>query len=160
MLTIERVRVQAALDDPVDALERASSEAAAGDRSWQRWIEEYDSGAAVIVRLDVVVETDGDQQRTLRLSNRGVFLEAHADPPRVESQIAEVVAKDYGPLAAELSRLGRGITPDELADMFVHIELADDLRAALQQPAPAADMASRADAGLSRAEPPEGALVD
>lgn len=158
MLTIERLGVRASLDEGQVALERAEAEAKAGDRSWQQWVAEYDRGEAMIVRLDVFLVANNGERSTVELSNRGLFIESSDHPPKVERQIAELVSKDFSLLAGELSKLGHRIDEHELDEMYVHVELADDLREALARSGPpngSADKAApRAEVRLSEAEGP------
>jgi hypothetical protein len=131
VLTIERLLVRAALDDPTAALERALAEASSGDESWQQWVAEYRRGEALIVRLDVTLEVSDSERRTIELSNDRIFIEADVHPPKVERQIADVVSADFPALARELSSLGHDLAADDLCELHVHVELAEDLRAAL-----------------------------
>lgn len=153
MLTIERLFVAVSLDQPAVALEQAEAAAQAGDRSWQQWVAEYESGAAMIVRLDVMVEANDGSRRTIETSNRGVFIEAAPHPPQVERQISEIVSKDFPYLAHELSLLGHQFSDDDLNEMYVHVELGADLREVLMDSRSRIDRASdgapRADVRLS-----------
>jgi hypothetical protein len=132
MLTIERIVVTARLDDPAPALDRAKREAAAGDESWEQWVSEYRRGEALIVALDVAVEAENGGHRRVEVTNRGVFVEADVHPPKVERQIYEIVCDDFSMLAGELAELDRRLEHRDLCEMYVHVELAADLVAALK----------------------------
>jgi hypothetical protein len=130
MLRLLRLEARVKLDDPGRALAEAERAAGAGDESWERWIAEFRGGQALIVALEVTVTFDG-VPGTLRVANRGVFVEKHPEPPKVEQQIAEVVSKDFPLLARDLSHRGHHIDEAELGEMYVHVELGEDVRAAL-----------------------------
>lgn len=132
MLTIERLAVTASLDDPTAALQRACGAADAGDESWAQWVSEYDRGDALIVRLDVTVDGDDGDRRRIEVANLGVFVEADSHPPKVERQIYDIVSKDFEVIARELSKLGADLDEWDLCEMYVHVDLADDLMAALK----------------------------
>jgi hypothetical protein len=135
MLRVERVAARVTLDDPAPALARAEKEAAAGDESWQQWVEEYRNGEALIVRLETTLEaSDGDgRPLVIEVANLGVFLEKDAQPPRVEQQIGELATKDFSVFARELAGRGLRVDLNFLGQMYVHVELEDDVRAALSR---------------------------
>lgn len=129
MITVERLSALARLDEPGDALARARAEANAGDDSWQQWLTEYERGEALIVRVQVTLELcEGEP---LRLTNTGVWIEKALHPPKVEQQIFELIAKDFQELAAQIGERGHSVDRWELGEMYVHVELAEDLRRAL-----------------------------
>jgi len=130
MATVQRLSAIARLDDPTDTLARARADADAGDESWEQWVAEYRRGEAIIVRLEVVVEVGGDDPQVVTISNRGVFVEK-AHPPKVEQQIAELAGKDFTTLARKLTDGGHEIGRQDLAQMYVHVELGEDVRRAL-----------------------------
>jgi hypothetical protein len=154
MLTIERLLVTVALDDPAEALRRAREAADAGDESWAQWINDYDRGEALVVRLDVTVEADDGQRRTIEVANRGVFIEADAHAPKVERQVSDIVSKDFEVLTRELSKLDRRFDEWDLDEMYFHVELGRDVVATLRRSGSRArgseDPAPEADARLSR----------
>jgi hypothetical protein len=154
MLTIERLLVRAALDDPTAALERAHAEASSGDESWQQWLAEYERGEALILRLHVTLEVSDSERRTIEMSNNGVFIEVDVHPPKVERQIADVISNDFSAFALKLSKLGHDLAADDLCELHVHVELGEDLRQALADPPAARARAPRADARLSRSSLP------
>lgn len=132
MLRIERLAVTASLDHPAPALNRAQTEADAGDPSWQEWLADYDHGQAIVVSLDVTLQVNDGRSRTIEISNDGVFVEAHPHPPIVERQIAEIVSKDFSLLAGQLSEMGHRLEPLDLAELYVHVEIDEDIRRALR----------------------------
>lgn len=104
---------------------------AINDESWQQWVEEYDAGEALILRLDVTARID-DGDESVRVSNRGVWVEKDVHPPAVAGQVQQAVTKDFNTLAEKLrADAGVAVTADDLADMYVDVELADDLLRAL-----------------------------
>jgi hypothetical protein len=133
MLRVERLAARVTLDDPAPALARAETEAAAGDESWQQWVEEYRNGEALIVRLETTLQaSDGDGRRlAIEVANLGVFLEKDAQPPKVEQQIGELATKDFSVFVRELADRGMRVDPHFLGQMYVHVELEDDVRDAL-----------------------------
>jgi len=142
MLVFQRVEVTASLDDPGPALARARREAEAGDTSWAQWVDEYERGEALILRLDLRLHVSDGQPHVIEVSNQGVFVERSIHVPQVEQQIAEMTSKDYAEVAARLRRHGHRIDTFDLGEMYVHVELAPALRARLreasaQRPAPA-----------------------
>ena len=65
-MTVRRLAARASLDDPGPAFARAKAAAAAGDESWDAWLSEYERGDAVIVRLEVTLDTDPGSQSSCR----------------------------------------------------------------------------------------------
>ncbi len=131
--TVERIAVRATLDDPHAELERARRAAEGGDGSWRQWLDEYEREEALIARLELCVELAGTRSDTVEIVNRGVWLERRADPPLVEAQVAEVVGKDFGALEDALCDRGFEVRQQALHAMYVHVELAEDLRVALSR---------------------------
>jgi len=158
MFRVERLAARVTLDDPASSLAQAEQAAAAGDESWQRWVEEYRSGSALIVRLETTLEAaDGDgEPLVIQIANRGVFLEKAHEPPKVEQQVGELVAKDFPALARALERHGHRIDQHVLGQMYVHVELAADVRSALDDAEAAIDESGlpEFDASLSELEGP------
>lgn len=156
MVRLLRLDARVTLDDPGPTLTRAQEAANDGDESWERWVAEYRAGEALILRLDLSLEFSADSPDTLRIANSGVFVERHPDPPKVEQQIAEVASKDFSYLARELIARGHDIGERELSDIYVHVELGEDVRRALADTAPPSQhehsRAPQADVRLSRPE--------
>ena len=149
MTTVRRVSAIARLDDPRETLARAQADAESGDESWGRWVAEYGQGEAIVVWLEVEVELAGIEAEVLTTANHGVFVETALHPPKVEQQIAEIATKDFESLARKLNDRGHEIECHDLAQMYVHVELADDVRCAL------ADRAAQ-----RRADQPGGPRAD
>ena len=124
---MQRLSVRASLDDSPAALANAEAHAAAGDESWEQWVEEYRRGEALIVRLELTVEIDGAGGDILTASTSGYFVENDAHAPKLEQQIAELAADDLGELATQLVERGHDLDLHALASMYVHVELAPEV---------------------------------
>jgi hypothetical protein len=154
MLRFLRLKARVMLDDPGPTLAEAQAAATAGDESWERWVHEYRRGEALIVRLELSLEFSARERHVLGVANPGVFIEKHPDPPRVEQQIAEVVSKDFPLIARDLNARGHQVEEAELSEMYVHVELEEDVRrelAASRRPQSYRE-SPEAEVGLSRVE--------
>ncbi len=158
MVRVERVQARVTLDDPAPTVARAQTAAREGDESWTQWLTEYERGEALIVRLEVTVVVGADEQERVEIANRGVFIEKDPNPPKVEQQVAEITAKDFSLLARELTTRGYRVSSQALGDMYVHVELADEVRRELTGGEDHGQMTSGglpdADASLSEPEQP------
>jgi hypothetical protein len=125
------------LDESQAVLAHAQAQAAAGDESWEQWVAEYRRGDALIVRLELTVEVSDGPGEILTASRDGFFVENHVHAPKLEQQIAELASGDLAALAAELARRGHDIDLHELDTMYVHVELAPELRRRVQDRAAA-----------------------
>jgi hypothetical protein len=135
VLSLQRLSVRASLDEAPAVLSHAESLAAAGDESWEQWVAEYQRGDALIVRMELTLEvSDGE---VLTASRDGFFVENHVHAPKVEQQIAELASGDLATLAAEFAERGHKLDLDELGSMYVHVELAPELRRRVQDRAAA-----------------------
>ena len=156
MLRFLQLHARVTLDDPAPTLAEAEAAAADGDESWEQWLAEYQRGEALIVRLEFSVEFSAGERDTLRVANPGVFIEKHPDPPMVEQQIAEVASKDFPFIVRDLTARGYAVDEGALSEMYVHVELQDDVRHALETGASTPRQAHRrspeAEIGLSRTE--------
>lgn len=132
MVSVQRLSVRASLDDSPAALANAEAHAAAGDESWEQWVAEYRRGEALIVRLELEVEIDDGAQEVLTASKAGFFVENNAHAPNLEQQIAELAAEDLAALATEFSQRGHDLDLGALGSMYVHVELAPELRKRVQ----------------------------
>jgi hypothetical protein len=132
VVSVQRLSVRALLDDSPGALAHAEAEAAAGDESWEQWVEEYQRGDALIVRLELALEVSGDTGETLTASRAGFFVENHVHAPKLEQQIAELATGDLTALAAELTARD-DLDVSELSTMYVHVELDPEVRRRLRQ---------------------------
>jgi hypothetical protein len=137
VVSVQRLSVRAVLDESPAVLSRAEAEAAAGDESWEQWVSEYRRGDALIVRLELTVEVSGGPSDTLTASRGGFFVENHAHAPKLEQQIAELASSDLDALAAELSERGHDLDLRGLGTMYVHVELAPELRRRVEERAAA-----------------------
>jgi hypothetical protein len=109
-------------------LAHATAEATAGDESWQQWVEEFQRGEALILRLELTLEISDREPRVLRSAGGGFFVETDPHAPKVEQQIAELASGDFAVLARELTALGHTLDIHELGEMYVHVELHEDVR--------------------------------
>ena len=127
MVSIQRLSARAVLDDSPSALARAEAHAASGDESWEQWVDEYQRGEALILRLEraLKLEDGGD---VITASKDGFFVENHAHAPRLEQQVAELAFGEVTSLAAELTRRGHDLDVHDLAGMYVHVELDPEVR--------------------------------
>lgn len=123
---MQRLWARASLDDGQAALAHAEAEAAAGDESWQQWVAEYRRGDALILDLELRVELTGGE--TVDASLIGVFVENHADAPRVERQIAELASDVFAALGNRLAEREHDIDARQLGEMYVHVELDSGVR--------------------------------
>jgi hypothetical protein len=127
VLSVQRLSAHARLDDSPGALVHAEAEATAGDESWQQWVEEFQRGEALILRLELTLEIADREPRVLRSTGGGFFVETDPHAPKVEQQIAELAAGDFAVLARELTALGHDLDIHELGEMYVHVELHEDV---------------------------------
>jgi hypothetical protein len=125
---VQRLSVRALLDESPAILAQAKTLAAAGDESWEQWVAEYQRGDALIVRLELTLEVCDGAGEVLTASRDGFFVENHVHAPKVEQQIAELASGDLAALAAEFAERGHDIDLHELGAMYVHVELAPELR--------------------------------
>jgi hypothetical protein len=134
MRSIRAITCRADLDDSAAEIDQAREQAAAGDPSWQQWIDEYDHGRALVVRLEVTISFDeGDKIDEIAVVNRGVWIEASRHPPAVAGQLEEVVSKDFNNLSARLRQQGLQVTASDLSEMYTRVELSADMLRALDE---------------------------
>lgn len=134
MAIVARIDATAELDDPTEAVELARRQAREADQDeFSQLVRDWESGRVVVVAVHVRVELRSEDGKPTRASRRssGVWLECDI-PPRVESQVQEVVPNELESLASELNADGVTVTADELAHMFVHVELGPELRRKLE----------------------------
>jgi hypothetical protein len=129
--------VRALLDNSPAGSAHAEARAAAGDESWEQWVAEYQRGDALIVRLELTLEVFDGTGEVLTTSRDGFFVENHVHAPKVEQQIAELASGDLTTLAAEFAERGHDLDVHELATMYVHVELAPELRRRVEERAAA-----------------------
>jgi hypothetical protein len=141
-MRIERVDASAWRQDPTEEVRRVREELRDGDESWARWLAELERGEAVVASMRVAVHLrlpDGTL-RTVEAENHDLWLEVETHAPSLEAQVQDLSSKDAAVLADRLCELGAAITADDLSRMYVHVELAEDLRGLLRPPAGAAEM--------------------
>ena len=137
VVSVQRLSVRALLDESPAILAHAEAQAAAGDESWEQWVAEYQRGDALIVRMELTLEVSDGTGEVLTASRDGFFVENHVHAPKVEQQIAELASDDLAELAAEFAERGHALDLHELGAMYVHVELAPELRRRVQQRAAA-----------------------
>lgn len=125
---MQRLSARARLDESATALVQAQAQAADGDESWEQWVAEYQRGEALILRLELTMEIDDGVADVITTSKDGFFVENHVHAPRVEQQIAELASGDFAALASELVRRGHEVDPYELGELYVHVELDENVR--------------------------------
>jgi hypothetical protein len=128
VLSVQRLSASARLDESAPALAQARAEAAAGDESWAQSVAEYQRRAALILRLGLAIAYMDGEPGEIRSSIGGLFVECDVHPPKVEQQIAELVSGVLMELAGALAERGRQIDAYELGEMYVHVELEQDVR--------------------------------
>jgi hypothetical protein len=128
VVRVQRLAARALVDDSPAALVHAKAEAAAGDESWAQWVQEYQRGEALILRLELTLELGNGDAEVVTVSRHGFFVENHPDAPKVEQQVAELASSDLSALASELGRRGHDIDLHELSTMYVHVELGPEVR--------------------------------
>ena len=137
VVSVQRLSVRALLDESPAILAHAEALAAEGDESWEQWVAEYRRGDALIVRMELTLEVTDGTGEVLTASRDGFFVENHVHAPKVEQQIAELASEDLAALAAEFAQRGHDLDLKELGAMYVHVELAPELRRRVQDRAAA-----------------------
>lgn len=133
VVSVQRLSVRALLDESPAILSHAEALAAAGDESWEQWVAEYQRGDALIVRMELTLEVSDRGGEVLTASRDGFFVENHVHAPKLEQQIAELASDDLAELAAEFAKRGHELDLQELGAMYVHVELAPELRQRVQE---------------------------
>lgn len=128
MVSVQRLSARARLDDSRATLAQAEAHAAAGDESWEQWLAEYHRGDALILRLDLTLAVNDGTDHVVSVTTEGFFVENDVHTPRVERQVAELASGDFAMLGAEMARRGHEVHPHELGELYVHVELDDDVR--------------------------------
>jgi hypothetical protein len=131
VLTVRRLSAHAHLDETAEVLERAKAEAALGDESWKEWVEELERGRAIAVRIDLAITYDDQGPGELISSTDGLFVEGNTHAAKVEQQVAELASGDIVHLGRQLIADGHQLDADDLGQMYVHVELDDELIQAL-----------------------------
>lgn len=137
VVSVQRLSVLALLDESPAILAHAQALAADGDESWEQWVAEYQRGDALIVRLELMLEISNGRSEVLTASRDGFFVENNIHAPKVEQQIAELASGDLATLAAEFAQRGHELDLHDLGAMYVHVELAPELRRRVENRAPA-----------------------
>jgi hypothetical protein len=78
--------------------------------------------------MELTLEVSDGTGEVLTASRDGFFVENHVHAPKVEQQIAELASDDLTALAAEFAERGHELDLRELGAMYVHVELAAELR--------------------------------
>lgn len=133
-MVIREMKARACLADPGSELDEARALARDGDHDWQVWLDEFERGVATLIdiRVSVTLELDDGRVEVVDAADDQVWMHLAQHPPIVAGLIAETSAKDLGLLTARIRALGQDIGASELDDMYVTVELADDLAEALR----------------------------
>ena len=133
-MVIKSVTARACLAEPGSEVGEARARAEAGDDDWQEWIDQFDRGEAALIdiRATVSLELDDGTVEAVNADDYQVWMHLSQHPPVVARLVAEMSSKDLGLLTARIRDLGQHIGPLELDDMYVTVELADDLLEALR----------------------------
>jgi hypothetical protein len=118
----------ARLDECTSALAHARAAAAAGDESWQQWVEEYERGEALILSIDLTLVYSENGRSEVKSTSHGLFVECDLHLPKVEQQVAELAGGDFMQLAEQLAADGYQLDVDELGDMYVHVDIDEPVR--------------------------------
>ena len=125
---IYRIAAEARLDTRPDAADRMQARAACGDRESALLLEQWRHGHLVLACVVVTICAEDEAGRKVEVTRQldGVWLE-RADPPDVESQVADVAPWLLRALADDLRALRIAADDAQLDASFVHVELADEL---------------------------------
>lgn len=133
-MIIRNVVARASLADPGTEVERAREAARAGDQDWALWVKELDRGEATLIDMRVTVTfelADGDV-REVAAEDHQVWVHRAQHPPVLAGMVAELASKDYDLLVERSRELGVLLSVNQLGEMYVTVELADDLLGALR----------------------------
>jgi hypothetical protein len=130
--TVLSLEATAVLDRSGDAVAAARRRAQDGDEDDTWVVRELEAGRLLPAALIVVATVLDEYERERRVDclNRGLWLELRS-PPEVERDVAEITPKDYDGIADSLRAEGMDVDARELAEMYVHVELDEPLRAEL-----------------------------
>lgn len=133
-MIVRRIVARACLAEPGTEVDQARRRANEGDPDWRRWIEEFDRDEATLVDLRVTAEIErGDgSSHAIGVENHQIWMHLAHQPPIMAGLVAELSNKDFNEIAARIHELGEAIDPAELHEMYVTVELADDLLAAMR----------------------------
>lgn len=156
-MVIKSLTARACLAEPGSEVGEARARAEAGDGDWQEWIDQFDRGEAALIDIRVTVSLEFDDGTVEHVSadDYQVWMHLSQHPPVVAGLVAEISSKDLGLLTARIRELGHDITATELDDMYVTVELADDLLEALRPEAAARVGRSPAGARLGTVTRPQ-----
>jgi hypothetical protein len=135
---VRRIVARAWLAAPGSEVDQARARAQEGDPDWARWVQELDRGEATLVDLRVTVEIElrDGTEHAIAVENHQIWVHLAHQPPIMAALVAELSNKDFNEIAARIRALGDEVDAGELHEMYVTVELADDLLDALR-PAPA-----------------------
>ena len=133
-MVIRNLTAQAWLAKPGAELDGARQRAAAGDPDWALWVEEFDRGEAALIdmRVSITIKLDDTSIETVAVENHQVWMHLAEHPPVVAALIADISSTDLDFFADHIHQLGGQITDQELAEMYVEVELGASLLDALQ----------------------------
>ncbi|MDQ3880169.1 MAG: hypothetical protein M3295_03715 [Chloroflexota bacterium] len=128
MTWVRRISAYAELGDQEAAVRGALERARSGDPSWGEWLTDYETGAALVVRVAVEVEFDGEEGvGTFGIDEPEVWVQKSGHIPEVEAQVQELVPKTFHAIADEFARRSLAVRANELDRMYVHVGLGEDL---------------------------------
>lgn len=133
-MVVKSLIARACLAEPGSELAEARARAQAGDADWLEWVDEFDRGEATLIDLRVAVTVEGDDHidDTVAAEDHQVWMHLSQHPPHVAALVAELSAKDLALLSSRLRARGYDVPLAELDDMYVTVELSDDLLDALR----------------------------
>lgn len=133
-MVVKSVVARARLAEPGSELAQARERAHAGDADWQEWVDEFTRGKATLIDMRVVVTVEGDNhvEETVAAEDHQVWMHLSQHPPHVAALVAELSVKDLALLSSRLRARGYDVSLAELDDMYVTVELSDDLLDALR----------------------------
>lgn len=142
-MIIRRLTAHARLGTAGTEVELARERALGGDPDWQLWVQELDNGDATLMdmRVSVSVRLDDATDETIAVENHDIWMHLGQHPLVAAALVAEISGKDIDVLTNRLRARGLEITANELSEMYVSVELDEDLWAAFRPEAASANSA-------------------
>ena len=82
----------------------------------------------MIIELELTISYTAGGPDELTTRSRGLFVESDGHPAKVERQVAELASGDFVELAKQLVARGHQIDVYDIGEMYVHVELDEDVR--------------------------------
>lgn len=145
-MPVRRLLAHACLCDFGGELHPTEEFARTGDAEAPGWAERLDRGETALVDMRVAAELDAGDGSTesVQAEIRRIWIHRLQDPPQLEALIAELAGRDFDDLAARIADRGEPLSRRDLDEMYVTVELADDLLRSLRaRRAGAAKLADR-----------------